>query len=48
MIICSLLIYVGYLLNVPDWYFWLCGICLFVKIVSLSINMYKKGTESKI
>lgn len=45
MVVYILLFYLGFLIGVPNWFYWVCGIMALLNIVSYGANMYKKGKE---
>jgi hypothetical protein len=45
MITTILLVFIGAWLNAPGWYFVLCGLSLFTKILIYGIKMYNAGKK---
>lgn len=45
MLYLVLLIYLGIKVNVESWYFWICGILGFYKIIEFGYKLYKSGIK---
>lgn len=45
MISIILFIWIGMQLNPPAWYYWLCGLGIFIKLINFGVNMYKAGSK---
>ena len=43
MVVYILLVYLGFLIGVPNWFYWICGIMALLNVISYGVNMYKKG-----
>ena len=46
MLVLALLIYIGILVDVASWYYWVCGILAFMQIIKFGMALYKAGKKS--
>ncbi len=47
MVAFILFIYIGYVLSLPNWFFVVCGVMLFFKVIQYGMDLYEKGKSSK-
>lgn len=45
MVVCILLVYLGFLIDVPNWFYWVCGIIPLLDFINYEVDMYKKRKE---
>ena len=45
MLYLVMLIYLGIKVNVANWYFWICSILGFYKIIEFGYKLYKSGIK---